>query len=44
MEDVLGCNHGAKIGNKLLIIKKAPTFVDAFLIFVLPNFVQHLIY
>jgi hypothetical protein len=31
MEDVFGCNHGAKIGNKWVIIKKAPTFVAAFL-------------
>jgi hypothetical protein len=30
MENVIWSNHGAKIGNKLLIIKKAPTFVDAF--------------
>jgi hypothetical protein len=37
MENILWCNHVAKIGNKLLIIKKAPTFVDAFLLFVLPN-------
>jgi hypothetical protein len=32
MENILGSNHGAKIINKLVLIKKAPTFVDAFLI------------
>jgi hypothetical protein len=34
MENSLGSNHSAKIGNKLFIIKKAPTFVDAFLLVV----------